>query len=281
LRPLPVTLAAAAATAALGGAVASGAAATPHAAAAAARQHVTVSTLSHRFSTRHLSGLRPGWVTFSVKDASKLSHGASLVRLHKGTTAEQALKLILSDAPPPGRIPFTFVGGVPFMSPGESWEGTLRLTRGRYLLLDDGANHKGMLRRFTVSGRPSRARPPATVGSVAMSDFHFAFHLPENWNGRGVLRIPTMGQLHELVLVTGPEATLHRFVRMVRKGYPQGAPPSSLHITAVEGAVTPGETNYVREHLAPGHYYAVCLMPDPKTGKPHTALGMVSDFTVH
>jgi hypothetical protein len=47
---------------------------------------------------------------------------------------------------------------------------------------------------------------------------------------------------------------------------------------------TPGlstlHSQFVSFDLTPGEYVTLCFFPDPESGKPHIALGMVSHFTV-
>jgi hypothetical protein len=44
--------------------------------------------------------------------------------------------------------------------------------------------------------------------------------------------------------------------------------------------LNPGSSGYPALNLQPGTYAAICLIPDPASGKPHAALGMAKDFTV-
>jgi hypothetical protein len=41
-----------------------------------------------------------------------------------------------------------------------------------------------------------------------------------------------------------------------------------------------GQRQWLPTTLQPGNYVAVCFIPDPATGKPHAALGMLREFTV-
>jgi hypothetical protein len=36
----------------------------------------------------------------------------------------------------------------------------------------------------------------------------------------------------------------------------------------------------VKLNPTPGNYMALCFVPDPTTGKPHFALGMITSFSV-
>jgi hypothetical protein len=248
---------------------------------AAAPQRVTVLANAHSFSAQGIDSLRAGLVSFTVRDVSRVPHGAGFVRLDPGVSAARAMKILGGDNIP-AHLPFTLLGGVPQLQPGGTWQATLNLGPGRYAMFDDGENGKGMLRRFAVAARSgAQAVPPKTVGTIDMRDFSFGMHLPRNWNGKGVVKVPNTGrQMHELTFVRMSSAAEERkLTAELRKGYPSGPEPKG--ITFALGGTSPGQTAYVRLDLGPGRYLAICLMPDPKTGKPHTALGMLSTLTVH
>lgn len=248
----------------------------------AGRQQVSVAIQAHAYVGQSLDGVQPGFVQFTVRNAAKLPHGAGLVRLTPGTPPARVLKILARDVIP-DKLPFTLLGGVPQLAPGQSWQATMRLTAGRYLLFDDGDNGKGLTRVFTVQGQASAAAAPAAVGAVVMRDFAFGLHLPTHWDGKGVLRVPNVGkEIHELTFVRFDSPALERkFAAVLSKGYPQGPPPKGARIFYAVGGMSPGQTSYVRVKLPAGHYLAVCLFPDSKTGKPHTALGMLSHLTVY
>jgi hypothetical protein len=251
--------------------------------AVAQPQQLRIVANAHSISAPGAGSLHPGLVTFHVRDASTIAHGVGVIRLDHGTTPEQAKRIVGGDTIP-SKLPFTLLGGVPQLEPGGTWEATLRLKPGRYLLFDDGENGKGMQRTFTVpASAAAQATPPKTVGSVVMTDFAFGLHLPANWNGKGILEVPNRGkEIHELTFVKfGSAAELDRFAAVLAKGYPQGPPPRDARIVYAVGGTSPGQTSYVKVDLAPGRYLAVCLFPDSATGKPHTALGMMSTLTVH
>lgn len=248
----------------------------------AARPQVTVVANSHSFTTAGLSGLHAGYVDVTVRDASALTHGAGLIRLDDmNMTAARAAKIIAGDNLPK-HLGFTLFGGIAQLSKGQSWHGTFHLTAGRYVFFDDGDNGKGMVAPFTVGAATSTTSAPRSVGTVELRDFAFVWHLPRNWNGQGMLRVPNRGhEIHELTFIKmHDKAEAAKWSAVLAKGYPQGPPPKGDTITFAAGGQSPGQTSWVQVHLVPGIYLAVCLFPDPKTHKPHTALGMLSTITV-
>jgi hypothetical protein len=44
--------------------------------------------------------------------------------------------------------------------------------------------------------------------------------------------------------------------------------------------MNPGYTNWAVLDFAPADYVAICFVPDPETGAPHFALGMIMPFSV-
>jgi hypothetical protein len=58
----------------------------------------------------------------------------------------------------------------------------------------------------------------------------------------------------------------------------QGPPPFAD--AGGMGALTPGMSGWLKLNLTSGNYVALCFVPDPKTGQPHFALGMMTTFTV-
>lgn len=246
-------------------------------------QRVSLVAGSARYShTDGLDSLKPGWVTLSVRNAAKSPEGMDVVGL-RDKTVEQARKLLEGRPTLSKDLGVELVSGPPSLAPGDKWEGTMKLTPGRYALVsdDDGSPHK-YVRTFTVADGPaSSAAPPKAVGSITMSDFRFGFHLPRRWNGKGVVRIPNFGrQIHEITFVKGTAAQERSLAATLKKGYPKGQPPKSLRLRYALGGVSTGETSYVRVNLTPGRWLAVCLFPDPGSMKPHTALGMIDHVTV-
>ena len=86
-------------------------------------------------------------------------------------------------------------------------------------------------------------------------------------------------QPHELtILALAPGKTLDDALAFFGEAPHTGPPPFSD--AGGLGAIGAGQTAWVDLDLAPGDYAAVCLVPDPATGKPHLMLGMSAAFTV-
>jgi hypothetical protein len=135
-----------------------------------------------------------------------------------------------------------------------------------------------MVSVLTVAGDTKPAAPPAATGSVTLHDF--SFDLPEPFDGQGTLRVVNDGaQPHELtILALAPGRTVDDATAFLSATEHTGPPPFTD--AGGLGAIGVGQTAWVELHLQPGNYAAVCLVPDPATGKPHVMLGMATAFTV-
>jgi hypothetical protein len=59
---------------------------------------------------------------------------------------------------------------------------------------------------------------------------------------------------------------------------PAGPPPFSA--AGGINAFSADGSGYMTLNLEPGNYVAICNVPDPGTGVPHSHLGMLKEFTV-
>jgi len=97
-----------------------------------------------------------GLVTFRVENTSPQDHEVLIVQLHGQTTLEQALRWMEN---PQGAQPFTMLGGIAPIAPGQVNNFSVNLRRGRYGLIcfvpdrGDGRPHflHGMMKEFEVS----------------------------------------------------------------------------------------------------------------------------------
>jgi hypothetical protein len=121
---------------------------------------------------------------------------------------------------------------------------------------------------------PGRATAPVMTQEVRMVDF--AYVGPDRWRaGRHVLGVRNVGpQDHQLRLVRlRPGSTLQSWAT---------ADDPDAHATDVAGVARTGagRVAYLEVELPPGDYVAYCLIPDPRTRKPHVELGMLRAIRV-
>ena len=212
-------------------------------------------------------------------------HHAQLARLNDGVTFEQ-LTAAVQQRPEAAFPLVSFVGGPATIDPTGSASVTLDLQVGQYAWLcflpsSDGVRHlaKGMVRPLTVtaSGQAQGTLPQADL-SIALHDFHYTMPA-EITAGAQVWEIRNDGpQPHELVILKlAPGATPADVTAFLAQ--PNGPPP----FTSVGGmqGLQAGLEGYINLNLEPGSYLALCDIPDPQSGKPHAALGMVMPFTVN
>jgi uncharacterized cupredoxin-like copper-binding protein len=114
---------------------------------------VTMRLIDYDFA---MDNVRPGLVTFRVVNDAPQDHEVLLVQLHGQTTMEQALRWVENRE---GAQPFTMLGGIAPIAPGESNNFSVNLRRGRYGLIcfvpdqGDGRPHfmHGMVKEIEVS----------------------------------------------------------------------------------------------------------------------------------
>ncbi len=246
-------------------------------------QVLAVTTMDNMFMGP--STLSPGLTTIQLHNQGPAPHQIQLLRLDDGVSADQALAAAHSGNPGALLSLATVAGGANAVAAGHDQQVTVDLSTGTYLEVcfisdPDGVSHvaKGMVSVLNVSGTARPATPPIAVATAQLRDF--AFDLPKPFDGHGTLQVINDGpQPHELTLLAlAPGKTLEDVVAFFAEARHSGPPPFSD--AGGLGAIGAGQTAWVDLDLAPGEYAAICLVPDPATGKPHLMLGMVAAFTV-
>lgn len=184
---------------------------------------------------------------------------------------------------------------------------------GNYVFLclipdEDGIPHaaKGMALPVTVTQGTSTATPPTADGTIELVDFHF-MGLPESVPaGRYIWEVKNSGQqLHEIVIYkNAPGVTFEQVqaILMASEATPaaemgdmdHSGTPMAAQVegspAAAQGApfvgvngwapAFPGASGWMIADLEAGDYFAICFVPDPASGAPHFALGMIQQLTV-
>jgi hypothetical protein len=233
-------------------------------------------------------------------------HHAQLMLLNEGQTFE-TVQAALGQSPDAIFGLGQFVGGPSSADPGGQAQVILDLAAGQYLALcfvagDDGVPHlaKGMVQVFEVGAATGEvAEAPQAAVTVTMRDM--SFDLPAQVEaGPQVWEIVNEGpQPHEIALLklapgltpeaalaifagppASPEAEHDMATHEPGEGTaPAVAGPPFTSAGGMQGMAT-GLRGWAVLDLEPGTYLAVCFIPDPATGQPHLALGMVGSFTV-
>ena len=166
---------------------------------------------------------------------------------------------------------------------GDDGEIVVPLTPGRYVLGcvrrgPDEHRHAsaGESKTFLAFPGDSASTAAAPIATHSLSMIDFAYTGPEKWvAGLHLVRVENSGaQDHQLRLVR-----LQTGVTM--KQWMEADDPETI-ATPIAGVARmgSGESAYLPVALSPGSYVAYCLIVDPKTHRPHVALGMLRAIEV-
>jgi hypothetical protein len=229
--------------------------------------------------------LPSGLVTIRLMNHGQEPHHAQLLRMNDGVSFEEFGAALQSEGESALRLT-TLTGGAGALSPFKSGEVTLNLTPGQYALAcfipsQDGVPHlaKGMLKPVTVTAGDSQpdTAAPQSAGTLNMRDF--SFDIPDTLPaGSSTFTVVNAGpQPHELnILKLAPGASLSE----IQAWQPDSGTPPPFEAVGGMNGLSVGETHYMTVDLQPGTYVAICNIPDPGSGIPHSRLGMVRQFTV-
>jgi hypothetical protein len=223
----------------------------------------------------------------------RVNDGASLADLESALTGPDMGAILAVSSSVGGSV-----GG-----PGAHGSVIADLEPGQYMVIcaipdAEGMPHymMGMYAPLEVTEPEEAGSPPAADFTVELVDFAFVMDPMEFSPGQHIWEAPNVGeQLHEMVVLRlaegvtsdqlqsvlqamGPPATPESGAAASPAAAMSGPPP----FTAIGGVapMNPGYTNWTLLDLEPGEYVAICFVPDPESGLPHFALGMIMPFTV-
>jgi hypothetical protein len=234
-----------------------------------------------------------GRIAVTLENDGAEPHHAAFLRLNDGVTLDDVQAAVAKN--PLAVFPLaTAAGGPGTVVPGGRQRVVLDLTPGQYVVVcfissPDGVSHatKGMVHPLAVvAGDAGSAPDPVADATVTLKDF--AFDLPSPVSaGRHLWEVVNDGpEVHELVVLklTAPLSPDQLLAVLAGLAAPSaGSAPAGPPPVAPAGGLSPiasGGKAWLELDLTPGNYVAVCFVPDPTTGKPHLALGMVMPFTV-
>jgi plastocyanin len=230
--------------------------------------------------------IEAGLVTLDFENIGKEDHHLQIARISDGVNFEEFMAKLQTE----GEAAFALleaVGGVGILQPGKSQSVTVDLQKpGLYIALcvlpnGEGIPHLalGMIKPIeVVASKNAAMETPQADLEVHMLDF--GYDLPSEIEaGKQTWEVFNAGaQPHELLVAKLRDGKTVTDVMTFLLGGEQGEAPYEFQGGA-QGMAT-GYSNFVNFDLAPGEYVALCFIPDPATGKPHVALGMVRPFTV-
>ncbi|MCE7985511.1 MAG: hypothetical protein DYG89_30420 [Caldilinea sp. CFX5] len=248
---------------------------------AAAIPEITIMT--HEYAFDAPKEIPAGLVRVKLMDHGKEPHHVQFARLNDGVTLDQFMAALQKGEAEAFPL-ITFPGGVAPIDPGSSASAVINLPPGNYVLLcfvpaADGLPHlaKGMVAPVTVV--ESNTKPVEPVADATVKLIDFSFILPTDIKaGKQIWKVVNEGsQLHEINLMKLADGkTLDDVAAWMAQ--PEGAPP--FHNVGGYNALDAEKVGWMDLDLTPGQYVAICHVPDPASGKPHEALGMVLPFTV-
>jgi hypothetical protein len=234
--------------------------------------------------------VRGGLVKLTSQNKGKEPHQAQLVRWNDGVTQQQIEGALRAPDFGPMFNLVTFMGGPNTIPPGARQVVYNNLSPGNYTLLcfleaDDGMPHfaKGQMKNFTVAPGDSgdASSPKVDGGSVVMADFNFLGDVTSLPAKKTTIEVKNGGpQPHELTVIKlNNGITVDQIKAILNSDTPPGGPVPIDDAGGV-GAMQANQTAYVEMDLKSGSYAFVCFVPDPATGKPHAALGMIKAIEV-
>lgn len=232
--------------------------------------------------------LEAGYVDLTFVNEGSEPHHLQIARLNDGVSAE-ALQAALQQGPEAALPLVELVGGVGVLLPGERQTVVTDLSRpGTYVELcfvenAEGVPHLalGMIRFFEVTEPAAAVAQPDLAPDLVVHLRDFGYDIPsEVDSGQQLWEVVNDGpQPHEMALMKISEGkTMDDVMAYLQSENPEGAPPAE-EVGGAQAMAT-GYSAFVKLDLTPGQYVALCLVPDPETGQPHVALGMITSFTV-
>jgi hypothetical protein len=236
--------------------------------------------------------IEAGLVTLKFENIGNEDHHLQLVRINDGVSIEDFMTTLQTD----GNAAFALVeavGGVGILQPGVTQSVTVDLQKpGLYIALcviptAEGIPHLalGMIKPIEVVAPASvvatetpEADLPKTDLKVQMLDF--GYDIPSLVSaGKQTWEVVNAGaQPHEMLIAKLEDGKTINDVMTYLQNGEEGAAPYKFQGGAQ--AMATSYSSFVEFDLVPGEYVALCFVPDPATGKPHIALGMVRPFTV-
>jgi hypothetical protein len=143
-----------------------------------------------------------------------------------------------------------------------------------------------------VTAAEGNAAEPQADTSITLVEMQFE-GLPDSATaGDHIWKVTNGGeQLHEMIVQKlSPGVTFDMAHQMLLASGATPAAPASPPAGAMQGPpfiaiggiapMSPGHTNYPVLDFQTGDYFAICFVPDVKTGAPHFTMGMIAPFSV-
>lgn len=250
-----------------------------------------------RLSTHRLAA---GLVRVNMRNTGSFPHQLQLLRLHRGITPAAYLRALTASHGGSTFMLADATGGPNAVNAGGHQTVWLNLRPGKYVAacFETGGDHNaphfvtGMFASLTVVGRSRPAAAPAgrVQGNLYAYTIEYPYGstgplmgyiMPRVINGHGLYEFRNLAgtDSHEFTIVKlAPGKTALDVVNFIKSGT---GPVPMVGDFGGGGALAPGGHMWIRMNLPPGHYAAVCFIPDDMAPHmPHVAMGMARSFTV-
>jgi uncharacterized cupredoxin-like copper-binding protein len=254
-----------------------------------------------------------GWTQIDFTNHGGTTHHALFMKLNDGVTQDAFKEAAMGTADFGALFGLSVcVGGGASIDPGVTATAILNLDPGQYTVIcvipDDatGMAHyqMGMLAPIEVTPAAAELTAPTAELTIDLKEFMFENLPSELKTGSHTWEVTDTGeQVHEMGLVQLAPGVTFEMVQAMLSAPPASTPEGGMDASpspetspvagsspeaggppffVVAGAapMSPAQTNYIVFDLPAGDYFAICFVPDQKTGAPHFALGMVQPFSV-
>ncbi|GGM19963.1 hypothetical protein [Deinococcus aerophilus] len=273
------------------------------AAAAQSAPNVTITTTKDGYQVP--AQVPAGYVHFTLKNDTDRPAEIQLFKLNPGVSADTLKSAVAALATDPGdnsadveaRIinSSELYGGVPELAAKANYDFTVNLEPGTYVVSTTSSNgdeknpqalaNLGYFQTFEVTKGDNAAAAPKADYRLQLADFALAFPATNIAAGQHTWEVVNDGRQPHFVMIMPvkpgkTEADVMKFMMSDGPSGTQDESPISMDETHGGGVISPGKTTYIDMNLAPGNYFAVCFVTDPKTKMPHAMLGMTRFFSV-
>jgi hypothetical protein len=172
----------------------------------------------------------------------------------------------------------TFAGGIDGEAGSVSKE-TLLMTKGKYIVYNDGGNLPDDPQTITVTGTKHNTKAPKTSGTVFMKKNQNRFGGSKVLPAKGTIEVinKNVHSPHFLAMLHVKKGTTRK---QFLEGLESQSPTIFLPGSTGTDALSSGQSQTLKYSLPKGTYGQACFFPDPVTGIPHAFMGMVRIVTV-
>jgi hypothetical protein len=168
----------------------------------------------------------------------------------------------------------TFAGGLDVQAGSVSKE-TLVMTKGKYVVYNDGGNLPDDPKTITVTGATHHTKAPKTTATVFMKKNQNRFGGSKVLPAKGTIKVENKNihSPHFLAMLHVKKGTTRK---QVEEGLQSSSPPSFI-LPGGTGtdALSMGQSQTLSYSIPKGTYAELCFFPDPVTGIPHAFMGMI------